>query len=308
MNIATPLQALWISLVITAIYPVAGKFAVPYISPSLLLIFSAFIAALFYAPWVIKTGLWRKFKQKEIVLSLALIGLLGTALPFLCMFIALIYTTPANAAIMNQAEVVYSLVLAAVFLKERPTAKQLLGTALVITGVVIVLLSGGFEARWKGDLIVLCSVWMFQASHVFVKKLPADLPPQFITFGRAVFACLWSIPIAAALTVLPFGVKVLFIEPSWQLLLLLFYMGVINYGLSNAFWYKAMRNMDLSKATAVMLSYPALTYLFSVVMGTDKISLPQTAGLVLAFAGAYLVTHIIKNHKKGKLQDEISFI
>lgn len=290
-----PVQALWASLIITAMYPVVGKLAVGGISPSVLLLCGTALAVLFYTPMMTREKLWPVFFQKKMLGKFAIIGFFGTAMPFLLILTALKYTTPSNMAILNQTEVVYSLLLTALFLRERPTRNQLIGTAMVISGVIIILLNESFSIRWKGDLIVICTVWMFQISHITVKKLPAGLSTQFMAFGRAAFGFLWSIPLAAILyaTNEPF-----FFHVNWGTLAIVFYLGIINYATGNSLWYTAIRNMDLSKATAVILSYPVFTYIFSVMLGLDKIHLYQIIGLVLALFGAYLVTNIIK---KGNL-------
>lgn len=80
-------------------------------------------------------------------------------------------------------------------------------------------------------------------------------------------------------------------------------MGVVNYAAGNACWYKAIRNMDLSKATGVILCYPAITYIISAFSGFDGFNFKQIAGLILAFFGAYLITNIIKRKK-----NEISIV
>ena len=51
-------------------------------------------------------------------------------------------------------------------------------------------------------------------------------------------------------------------------------------------WYKAIRNMELSTATTFMLSYPALTLVFSWALGRETISGVQIMGLACSFAGA----------------------
>lgn len=292
LGFITPIRALWCSLLISAIYPIVGKFAVGQVSPSAILIVGSAITVLCCVPWLTKNNLWGRLFAKDVFFKMAMGGLFGTALPFLILLIALEYTSPANFAILNQVEVLYSLALAAVFLKERPSGMQLLGTALVIGGVGIVLFNGDFSVHWKGDLLVIGSVWMYQVSHIFMKKLPSDLTPFFLALGRAFFAFFWSIPLAVILHFT--GLSKFNVEFSGKSAFVLVFMGVIYYLIANGFWYKAIRNMDLSKATAVILSYPAVTYIVSVIVGMDTISPFQISGLVMALIGAYLVTNIIR--------------
>ena len=229
--------------------------------------------------------------RKDLFFKFTVVGLFGSGLPFLCMFIALNYTTPANAAILNQSEAVYSLILSALLLKERPDKKQIFGTALVIIGVISILVCAGISIRLKGDLIVLGTVWMFQVSHITAKKLPDDLPEGLITCARVVYAFLCFLPLAAVLNFcgLPFYCK-----NSVKGIGTVIFIAVFINTASNILWYRAIRNMSLAKATAIIQTYPVFTYLISVAAGYDKFRALQIFGLVLAMGGAYMVTNTIR--------------
>lgn len=295
MRNISPLKALWGALLITSASPLMGKWAAD-LSPAMLLLISNFISIFYFAPQLTKEKQWGLMLKKDIIFKLAAVGLFGTALPFLLLLISLQYTTPANSAILNQTEVVYSLILTYIFLKERPTGKQILGTAMVVLGAVIILLSESFTIRWKGDIIVILTVWMFQVSHIAAKKLPQNLSANFIAGGRAVFAFLWCIPMVIVSKPLGLSVDV---SLTLKAALIVLFMAFLNYGLKNTLWYKAIRNMDLSKATAVILSYPVFTYVFSIAFGMDGLHLYQFCGLVFALVGAYLVTNVIKTSQKA---------
>lgn len=283
----SPVQALWLALFITAGSPIAGKFSVGYISPSFVLLAGTLTTLLMYAPWLFKNKMWGRLLDKDIRFRLSIMGLFGTALPFMLLLLALRWTTPSNSAILNQAESVYSLIFAFFFLKERPGLKQIAGTVMVVAGAVLILAVNGYTPMWKGDLIVIGTVWMFQVSHIAAKKLPADISVDFITAARGFYGFLWSAVLALA--ALPFGMEVNF-KLSAVSVAALFYIAVFVYTLRNKFWYQAIRNMPLAKATAVILSYPVFTYILSVAIGFDKIQLYQVAGLALALGGAYMVT------------------
>lgn len=283
----SPVQALWLALFITAGSPIAGKFSVGYMSPSFVLLAGTLTTLLMYAPWLFKNKMWGRLLDKDIRFRLSIMGLFGTALPFMLLLLALRWTTPSNSAILNQAESVYSLIFAFFFLKERPGLKQIAGTVMVVAGAVLILAVNGYTPMWKGDLIVIGTVWMFQVSHIAAKKLPADISVDFITAARGFYGFLWSAVLALA--ALPFGMEVNF-KLSAVSVAALFYIAVFVYTLRNKFWYQAIRNMPLAKATAVILSYPVFTYILSVAIGFDKIQLYQVVGLALALGGAYMVT------------------
>lgn len=283
----SPVQALWLALFITAGSPIAGKFSVGYMSPSFILLAGTLTTLALYAPWLTKHKMWGRLLDKDIRFRLSVMGLFGTALPFMLLLLALRWTTPSNSAILNQAESVYSLIFAFLFLRERPSLKQIAGTVMVVAGAVLILAVNGYTPMWKGDLIVIGTVWMFQVSHIAAKKLPADISVDFITAARGFYGFLWSAVLAVA--ALPLGMEISF-KPSAVSVAALFYIAVFVYTLRNKFWYQAIRNMPLAKATAVILSYPVFTYILSVATGFDKIQLYQAAGLALALGGAYMVT------------------
>ena len=84
------------------------------------------------------------------------------------------------------------------------------------------------------------------------------------------------------------------VKPVLKSFLIILYLGAIFNTFGNMFWYRAIRNMDLAKATAVILSYPVFTYMISVALGMEKIAAWQIAGLCFALSGAYLLTRVIR--------------
>lgn len=287
-----PVYAIWLAWLATSINVVISKLAVPYATSALFLFGTCALAALCFRIYFGNSGEWEKLFRKDVWPKALGMGTFGTALPMTLFMIALKYTTPVNSAIANQVEMIYSLVLSAIILKERPTLKQIGGSMLILLGVVMILLEGGTSIQAKGDLIVIGYVWMYQISHIFAKKLPSDLAPQTISAARAFYA----LP-ALGLLVICWPLLDGPIQVSWTatpLWIILVASAVINYFFGNSFWYQAIRNMDLSKATAIILSYPVMTYVLSVAFGQDKITIYKIIGMVLAVGGAYIVTGIVK--------------
>ena len=301
----SPLQALWLSLAITVFYPIAGKLAVGHLSPTVLMLFATGIPIICYIPYLTKNKLWSVLFDKKLALHLAGVGFCSSAFPFLCMMIALNYTTPANTSILNQTELLYSLLLTYIFLGERPTKKQLLGTVLILTGVVFILLGANkFTMQLKGDILVISTAWIFQIGHILAKKLPPNLPEHFITAARAFYAFIFTIPLTYLLTFLNIHP---YIDFSWQTIVCVLFMGIAFYIYGNYLWYIAIRRMDLSKATVLILTYPVFTYIISAITGYDKVTLFKTLGIVFALSGAYLVNSVIKKTKKKEVKlNEIS--
>lgn len=286
----SPLAAIWTNWIFTATMPVVAKAALPFMHPVILAWLGAFAGLLYFLPAILRNNWFSLFWNREHRFTLFIMGAFGSAFPIILFVSALSYTTPANAAILAQIEIVYSLIMAGIFLHERPCRRQLAGTVLVMAGTLLIAWHERFTPRWKGDLLVLCAPWMYQLSHIAAKKLPKSFEPAQIASARAFYAFLTMTPIAL------FGMY----KYGWGLrpgagsLTLLAYWGLVLNGLNMVLWYRAIRNMELAKATAIILSYPVLTTLISVATGMDKLAVYQVAGLTMAMAGAYWITMIVK--------------
>ena len=289
MSKLSPLVAIWISCVCTAINVVISKMATPYVTSALFLLGACFSACVFLSFHLGESG-WKRILAPDVRWKGLGMGTFGTALTMTVFMIALNYTTPVNSAVDNQFEIIYSLILSAIVLKERPSMKQIGGSLFILLGVILIVLKGGYTQA-KGDFLILGSLWMFQISHIFAKKLPADLTAPQIAAARAFYAMPALIVLLAGLYIVqgPF-----LFDGNATLWGTLLGSAVINYVAGNILWYHAIRNMDLSKATAIILCYPIFTFIFSVLLGQDTISTYKVLGMALAIGGAYLVTSSAK--------------
>lgn len=286
-----PLLAAWVCWAIVGLSPVMGKYAVGVISPVLLVFFGTLFGVLYFTPYITKNHKWGELLARETRGRFLFIGTFGTALPFTISLIALHYTTAGNAAILQQSELLYSLLFAAIFLKEFPSKAQLAGSALIVGGVLIILLKEQYSVRWTGDLLIVGSTWMLQAGSTVAKKLPKNLDYRVIGMARNLFA----LPALLLLLAVLFFVQGNFtLQPTARMFAVLGYTGFLKYGLAMVVWYKAIRALDLSKVTAIYLSYPVLSLLISALLGLEHPTLHQFIGLAVTCAGAYWVSFTVK--------------
>jgi drug/metabolite transporter (DMT)-like permease len=276
----TPIAALVIDWAITALWPLIGAFGMAHFSGALFATAGLVVGLAAMSPWLAAEGRWRRVLSRDIAPSLAMMGLCSGAATVIYIS-ALAHTTPANAAIVAQVEVLYSAALTAWLLGERPSLKLALAALLVMSGTALVMMHDLSSPRWKGDLMILCTPWLYQVSHIFAKRLPRGLDALTLSGGRVFYGILTMAPVC--LWTLTHGGRW-----SWtpQALGFLLLQGLLMSSLNFVLWYMAIRNMELSKATTFMLSYPALTLVFSWALGRDMIHGVQIVGLACSFSGA----------------------
>jgi drug/metabolite transporter (DMT)-like permease len=283
----SPFAALIVDVVMTAFWPIIGAAGMTYYSGILFPSAGLVIGLVCLLPFLAANGRWRVLLDPKTAPTLAAMGFFS-GMASIIFISALAFTTPANAAIMAQIEVFYSAVLCAFILREPVTKSQAAASVLIVAGTGLVMLHDLTSPRWKGDLMMLATPWMFQVSHIFSKKLPKNMDPISISGGRVFYGILSLIPFVLWAAI--HGGKW-----SWEpkALAILAVQGVTMSCLNFILWYRAIGGMDLSKATAIMLSYPALTVLFSWALGREPIDAVQIVGLVVTLAGAYWMSMLV---------------
>ena len=276
----SPIAALVLDWAITALWPILGAFGMAHYSGAAFTTAGLIVGLLAMSPWLMAKGRWRRVLSRDIAPSLAMMGLCSGVATIIYIS-ALAHTTPANAAIVAQVEVLYSAALTAWLLGERPSGKLALAALLVMSGTGLVMLHDLSSPRWKGDLMILCTPWLYQVSHIFAKRLPRSLDALTLSGGRVVYGIISMAPVCLW-TILHGG------RWSWSsdALMILLAQGLLMSSLNFVLWYMAIRNMPLSTATTFMLSYPALTLVFSWALGREPIMGVQILGLACSFGGA----------------------
>jgi drug/metabolite transporter (DMT)-like permease len=283
----SPLTALLSDWVITALWPIIGASGMRHYSGLLFSAAGLLVGLALLSPFLLVKGRLRRIFSYDTAPSLAAMGFFSAAATAIYIS-ALAYTTPANAAIMAQVEVLYSAVLCAWLLGERPSLKQGGATLLVLLGTGLIMFRDLSSPRWRGDLMILATPWMYQVSHIFSKRLPPDLDAWTLSGGRVLFGLAAMAPLCAIS--LAAGARW-----SWspEALRLLALQGALMSSTNFVLWYMAIRRMDLTQATSIMLSYPALTLLFSWLAGHESIHGLQVAGLFVTMAGAVWTSRLV---------------
>ncbi|MBR3632025.1 MAG: DMT family transporter [Elusimicrobiaceae bacterium] len=294
-----PLLAAWLCWAIVGLSPIAGHYAVGFINPVLLSFLGTILAVLFFAPWLTKQKQWHVLFAKQTRLKFLFIGTFGTALPFSIILWAFHYTTPTNAAILQQSELIYSILIAWIFLREIPTKKTLTAGALILSGVLLILCKEHYTPRWSGDLMIVACPWMFQAASCMAKKLPSQLHHRTIAAARNLYA----LPVLTLLLLFLMWQKGgnLLCKANFQTTWVLLYTGILKYGWAMILWYQAIRALDLSKVTAIYLSYPVLSFVLSVLLGIEIPHLYQLFGMILTLCGAYWMSFIVQKQQEKKI-------
>lgn len=141
---------------------------------------------------------WPTIKKNSGYLSLT--ALLGVTLFNTFIYVAGHYSTAMNLAIIGtSAAPIFVLALAALFLKEKATRQQIMGTGFCIVGILLLISGGSWQRLLQfsfslGDLWILGAAMAFALYTLLVRKKPKDLPPLAFLFALFFIGTLFLLP------------------------------------------------------------------------------------------------------------------
>jgi drug/metabolite transporter (DMT)-like permease len=220
--------------------------------------------------------------ERRTAPRLAAIGALGTALTFLLFFEGAKRTSAVEVVLCLQAEPLYSLVLARIFLGHPLAPRRLAAAAGIALGIALAV-ETRTPSGWLGVGLLLATPLGWQFSHLIaLRGLPGVAPRTFASaryvFGGLVLAAVWLLrgglahpPPLAALT---------------QALPALAVQGAVLSFVGTLLWYETIARLDLARATAIVVpSIPLLSLGASFLLVGETASPRQWLGLVLTAAG-----------------------
>lgn len=193
---------------------IAGKYAVPFIPTFTLTFLRFFFASLilfFLSGSAKRKNDGERFRLKKehmpIFLFTGIVGMFGYHVFF---FIALKYTTAINSSIIGAMNPIITTVIAALFLRTKIPARQIIGILLSFFGVALTITGASFQALVQldfnqGDLWMAAAVVCWAAYGVFSKSKGAEIPPFWLTYYSF---------LVCTLVLIPFVIW----EKPWQLL------------------------------------------------------------------------------------------
>lgn len=174
--------------ILTAGVYIAAKAVIGELPPWTLCFFRVAIATVALLPLVRHQFPEMRAFLRRRWLAVLVTGGLGLAITQGILYVALAHTTAMNAGIVYATCPIITMILAAIFLHERMTWGQGLGSLIAFGGVAYIAVRGslavlyGFDFQ-RGDLLVIVSAVCFSTYTVLLKRERFELPrlPLLVT-------------------------------------------------------------------------------------------------------------------------------
>ncbi|WP_245948333.1 DMT family transporter [Paenibacillus sambharensis] len=201
----------------------------------------------------------------------------------------LVYTTSSEAGIIHATVPIFTMLLAASFLKEKSTWLQKLFTLLTVTGIVSIFVLKGVQfeaASLSGILLILLSALSSAAYSVLARRLTQRLPLLQLTFYMSLTGCI-AFNLMAVARHAAGGTIHQYVEPFTHPAYLgaLLYLGVMSSLVSSLLSHYALSIMTASRMSVFNNLSTIITIIAGAVILGEELRAYHYTGAALVITG-----------------------
>jgi drug/metabolite transporter (DMT)-like permease len=274
------------------------KWAMEDVHPFTLTFIRLFLASIFFVPFT-----WSRVKPSTLEQSipwkrLFSISFTGVSGFFIFNYSGIALTSGLDASILNATLSLFTLLIAAIFLKEKVNLSQWIGLSIGLVGVVLISIQTGAQAKsslW-GDLLILLSniCWAIYTAQTKSPKKEAHLPSNFVTALSLMLGGITMLPFVVMEIVL-YGWPVLSQKTVFSILFLTFGPTIISYAL----WNKSLQWFSAGSAGMYLNAIPLISVAASALLLDESFTWRTIVGGTMILFGV-----IWADLKKKKSQKE----
>lgn len=204
---------------------------------------------------------------------------------FSFMFTALARLDASIVAIMVQAQVPISALLAAIFFNDRLGWRRAVGMAIALAGVAILIGEPRVDGQWGAVALILIGVTAWAVSNIQVKKLEG-----IGVFTVNAYMALLSAPILAVLSLTVEGADLPWLAgTSWVGWAAALYQAVGVVILGYGVWYTLLGRYKVNQLVPLTLLVPVLGVVAAIVLLGEPITLGLLVGGGITLVGVAII-------------------
>ncbi|MFH0820740.1 MAG: DMT family transporter [Candidatus Peregrinibacteria bacterium] len=231
----------------------------------------------------------------KVIWGLVIVGILSAVIQPLFLYTGLVKTSAINGALISRTQMVIVSIISTLWLRERITPHQIVGTFIMLGGAYFIATHGLLESlSWgSGDLLLFAAAFFGALSTTVFKRFSTEVSPQLVVLTRNLLGILLN------LTIVPFifqfkhdfnpifDVKVLAVLTVFSL--------IVIVG-SQSLWYKAVEVIPANRASNIGMTSPIFGVLFAMGILGEKFTAYHMIGGILILIGLFFTTlHHQKN-------------
>jgi len=231
--------------------------------------------------------LWQSSKR------FALLSLLGVGSYNVLLYLALKSSTPINVTLIGASMPIWAIVIGALFYKEQPNIKQIIGAVISLIGVTVVIVRGELERLIEiefvaGDLLmvlatILWGAYSWMLSHP-KESTERTWPWSYFLLAQVGFGFCWSLGFAVTEWQLEYS----YFMWSWSTVFMIIYVIIGPSLIAYRCWGLGVSGAGATVATFFTNLIPLFTAILSTLLLQKPPELFQGVAFALILAGIYL--------------------
>ena len=194
---------------------------------------------------------------------------------------------PGLASLVVQTQALFTVVFAAIVLRERPTARQIAGLALSFVGLVVIAGTAGHDLSPLGFALTLVSPISFGIGNIFLKRIGAKADLALMAWMSLV-PPLPAIGLSLALDG-PDGFVSAVVAAPWSGWVAVLYLGVVATVLAYTLWGHLLRRYPVAIVTPFALLVPFVGAFASALVFGERFGPVRLAGMACVLVGLAVI-------------------
>ncbi|MEJ8545804.1 DMT family transporter [Brevibacillus borstelensis] len=241
------------------------------------------------------------------VVSFLPVALLYPVFFFALQAFGLVYTSSSEAGIIQATVPIFTMILAAYFLKEFTNGLQKVFTLLSVAGVVYLFASKGIdlkEASLTGTILVFLSALSLAAYNVMARKVVTKHHYMDVTYVMTVFGFLFFNGMSVVRHI-PAGTLSDFFQPlaNPSFFISVLYLGVLSSLVTSFLSNYALSHIEASKMSVCNQISTLVTIIAGVIWLNEKVEIFHVVGGVLILIGV-VGTNVYASKRKSSIARE----
>jgi drug/metabolite transporter (DMT)-like permease len=270
------------------------RVAVPALGPFLLVGLRVGLAAIALTLYALAIGRMPKIRTRWR--SFLVLGFLNAAVPFSLISAAEIYLTASLAAILNSTTVMFTAIVAAVWMGDVLTARKAIGILLGIAGVTVLV--GWDPLPLNGDVLLAVAAMLiaslsYALGATYAKQSFSGIPPLGMAIGQLCGAVVLLAPLAA--------VSVPAEAPSFVVALSILGLALLSTAVAYLIYFRLIENVGPTSTVTVTLLVPVFGLLFGILLLDEPFGIGTLAGLGTILLSVVLITGIAPQKRGQKV-------
>jgi drug/metabolite transporter (DMT)-like permease len=248
------------------------------------------VAALFLLPILLFKGLGGALRT-HWKLTFA-VGIINSAVPFVCFTYALLSITTGLSAILNATVPLFGALIAWAWLKDRPSGSRIVGLAVGFIGVAMLAWdkahftpdASGAASGWA-VLACLFACLCYGTAASVAKSYMGGLPSLVSATGSQIGATLFLLPLTVGYW--PDH------SPSLRALAAVLVLGVVCTGFAYILYFRLIERAGPARALAVTFAIPAFAIFYGALLLGESITSWMVICALVIIAGTSLSTGLL---------------